>query len=164
MAFTTGEFVRGAIAAWVSFNALFGLAAMALAGSPSWEAVGSIILVVLPISAIVSGVAAIVLGPLALLLARGLRRHRSVGVHIAAFAGFGAFVGAAVVTVYAAFADSASFAGLVLNPASGLIVGLCALAVPAGWLWAFGSRQRAARRKNGVRIDPDATYEDSLPR
>ncbi len=108
MAFTAGEFIRGALAAWGLFVLI---SPFALAG---YGTVGSLILtgrsdaewivptlLISPMILVPYSLGALVIGaPLALLLGLSLRRIRRRAVHIACFAGLGALVGAAATIVF----------------------------------------------------------------
>ncbi len=149
MAFTAGEFIRGALYAWLWFLLLSTLTFVPIAGPMSW------------IALVYTGpwsVGALILGsPLAYGLGRLLERSPSVLLHAALFTLFGALVG--IVTT--AFAVSAPWSGLhgSLNPGYTIfIVAVCvsaAIAVPLGW---WQTATRALRRDQHNSAGSGAKY------
>lgn len=127
MAFTAGEFTRGALYAWLWFLLISTLAFVPFLGLASW------------IALIFTGpwsVGALLLGsPLAFGLGRVLQHNPSMPLHAVIFTGFGALLGIST-TALAAFAPwsnlhESSDAGFILFYAT---VSLSAsIAVPLGW-------------------------------
>jgi len=109
MAFTGWEFTRGALIAWLGFNLL---APLVIAGSgivaglliPHNSGIGyaGATLVIAPMVLVPWSLGAVLIlgAPLALVLGRALRGTTRRRTHRAAFAGLGAFVGAATTIVY----------------------------------------------------------------
>lgn len=133
MAFTAGEFVRGALYAWGLFLGLSTLAFVPLFLSMFWLP----LYVTLPWS-----LGALLIGaPIAYVLGRMLLRVHSLVVHVVAFTTFGAAVGVATT----ALAMAAEWTGLSQPSFTGYAVPMivvCAAAtaaVPLGW-WLTASR------------------------
>lgn len=137
MAFTAGEFIRGALYAWLWFLLFSTLALVPIGGMMSW------------IALVYTGpwsVGALPLGsPLAYGLGRVLQHNPSVPLHIALFSAFGAFVGI-VTTALAVFAPWSGLYGSLNAGYTYMIVAVCVsatIAVPLGW---WQTARRALRR------------------
>ncbi len=145
MAFTTAEFIRGAMAAWIGFVVLAtGVYALLLQA----------MVVVAAAFYIPWSVGATIVGaPAAWLLGWSLRRVRPMAVHLAAFAVFGAAVGFAATAVFALVRGDGDGGALyyLVN------IVLSAVGVPLGWYWTA----RKALRPRTVRPDLDAVAEDA---
>ncbi|WP_438352930.1 hypothetical protein [Microbacterium sp. CJ88] len=149
MAFTTGEFLRGALSAWLWFLGL------------STAGFGIFFLTALPIVVVytvpISFAAAILGAAPALGLGWILRRQPSVELHAAAFTVYGFVFGVAATAVTLAVMGGVYAAGAVFWI---IPVACSTIAMPLGW--ARGSR--AARRSvpRIVHLDPDAEAEGRL--
>jgi len=167
MAFTADEFLRGTVASWLAFNALFAvsLAVMSLItpasgwGSP-WAAVAMLAIYVVPISLLVSGVVTLLCCGAAWALGRRLRRTPSLLPHVIGYAVLGALIGLLVVGGYQLVVTQR----LDLGGWFALLVLACsAAALPLGWSRAVRRARRAdAGLIRPARVDPDAAAEDAL--
>ena len=163
MAFTPGEFLRGALIAFFAYP-LWGtlvMGALLLPADPI-DVLRSLPLVLLYLTAIAMpwmiGALLIGLAP-AWFLGRALRRKPRKAVHIAAFALLGAVIGAATLIVALAVGGLPPIAPevFIAQVAAG------AMTVTTGWWmtarWALQPRRRAGRR---TQADRDAAVEDRL--
>jgi hypothetical protein len=152
MAFTAGEFWRGALSAWLWFLGLSTL------GFLPWLFMALHIVLLYTVPWSIAGML-IGLAP-AFGLGRALRRVASVPVHIVVFTVFGAALGVGMTTIALAVMGG-GYGGSAVFWLVPIVASVAA--VPLGWL--RGSRD--ARRTAGGRVrhpsvDPDAAYEDSL--
>lgn len=134
MDFSTEEFIRGALAAWLWF---LGISTLALA--PMLQ----LMVAIVPLYSVPWSLGALVLGaPIAYVIAKGLRKVSSVAVHLVVFAVFGAGIGFA--TMWAAswaaepFSIEEGFASFLSLPHL-VMVASATIAVVLGW-------RRGARR------------------
>lgn len=155
-AFTRDELWSGAGWTWVAFTALLlvitGAAmlwsTLAEPATPGWGPRAGLLLVVqfwvLVIGGSVSFAVIIVALPLAMLVARGMRRIRSVRVHLTVFAALGASVGVLVLGVGASGnVDPAGFFwNPILLPAT---LSITTTSVAFGWLRASRQARRELR-------------------
>lgn len=160
--FTRTDVWRGAMHAWGGFMVLmliaFTAAVLITAGvgdAPGWGSLLELLPLLLLYAAILGGgisfVVTLVASPLAALLAIALRDVHAQALHLLAFAGLGAVVGASVVGIYAAVAGD----GLALVPMVAVVAGISAIATAYGrWRAARTGRIRPLR-------DPDAAAEDA---
>lgn len=135
MAFTSWEFIRGAVTAWWLFLPILAVLHLFLG-------LGSLIVVVnaLPWSL----GALIVFSPAAWLLGRMLRRTARVGIHLLAFAAIGAAIGAATTGVAVAVNE---YDGIDTAPLSALHITAATIAVALGWR---STARRALRTEGGA--------------
>lgn len=175
MAPTREEAVRGAVWAVLAFNALvittFAVAVIVDAlANPSahpaspmsyvWYYVNGVGIAAV-VSLCVSLVAALVGFPFAWFLARSLRRTTAAGVHVAAFAVFGAAIGLAALLVFATLSTNWSTAfGTPLLP---ITIALTTISVLFGWWRASRHARRALvppdpRSPIGLDEDPDDLF------
>lgn len=153
-AFTRGEVWSGAGWTWVAFN---GLLLVAMGTALAWSAVASpsttgwgsragLLLVVEFWTAVIGGLVSfaviLVALPLAWVIARRMRRVRSVRVHLIVFAVLGAGIGMLALGVYAisSYDPAASFWNPILLPVT---IAITTTSVVFGWLRA----SRIARRE-----------------
>lgn len=165
MAFTADEFLRGAVAAWLWFNVLFGATltiAQLLTQSTGWDSWGSFVVVLMyavPIALVVSGLVTLVCCGAAWGLGRLLRRHRSFVLHAACYAMLGAAIGVLVITVYVVAVqapwDLTGWLAIIVQ-------GCSAAAVPLGWGWTVLRSIRIEAGRARVRTRPDEAFEDGL--
>lgn len=157
MAFTGGEFMRGALTAAVAYLAIvllvFLLSAMSEATQPGMTLIVLTMVLAygLPIALLAMLVGA---GP-AYAIGRTLRSVRPVWIHLSVFAAYGALVAGATVGVLALtgfpFLSAGGPLGVLLFVAPGMI------AVPTGWWHAYRTAIRIERRgRRRPRHDPDA--------
>ncbi len=158
LAFTRAEFLKGAARAWGATTLLLIV---------SWAVVtGGFSLVVGTVMIVIASVPAVVIGsPGAYALGRFLRRSPRIGVHLIAFAAYGALVGVvttagALITLMGGSADGwAGSIALLVN------VPLSAMGLAGAW---FITARRALRLDSegsgdGVPAsDADAATEDAL--
>lgn len=155
MAFTPGELLRGAAAAWVVFIAILSVVVLGSALSsaarsgtdPSylWSLLAVPVMVVL--FAGLPAAVVMVVGLLAVRpLATAMRRIPSVSVHLSIYTGIGLLVGVLFLTL----ATGSDPFSLLLNLPWNLFVASPALAatiaLPAGWWWSMHRARRADAR------------------
>lgn len=168
MGFTRSDFWYGAWNAWLAFMLLLTivLGVVTFADMPSeWGSGFTLLFAVLlygwPIGGIVAALVLLLFSPLAWGLARALRTVTRLPVHVVAYTGFGALVGAAVLGIYGAVAglwwDDVTY---VTGTVPATIV-MTAIAVPVGW-WRAARRTLRVEQARADRVDPDAAYEDAL--
>lgn len=168
MAFTVDEFLRGTVAAWLWFNALFTVAlgigqaaTQSDVWGPWWSGIVMILVWSVPIALIASGIVTLLCCGAAWWLGRALRRERSYLTHAACYAGLGWLIGAIVVGLWMALAthtvpDLLNWFALIVQACS-------AGAVALGWTWTVRHSLRVeAGKVRPRRIHPDALFEDSL--
>ena len=145
MAFTAGEFIRGAIYAWLWFLLFSTLAIVPIGGVMSWIAL---------IYTVPWSVGALILGsPLAYGLGLFLQHNPSIPSHAASFTAFAALIGI-VTTSLAAFAPWSGLQGSLNAGYTSLIVAVCVsatIAVPLGW---WQTARRALRHDQNAQHDP----------
>ncbi|KJL27840.1 hypothetical protein [Microbacterium oxydans] len=149
MDFTRRDFWRGAWAAWGIFM-LSLTAALVIVGlvqvDGSYGSPFALAFLMLfygvPIGGAISLIAMLLGAPIAWGISRLLLRTDSVARHLAAYAGLGGGVGAAVIAVTQVLSRSTSPA--VGAPLALAIVAVCIVSVAGGWAWTF-ARSRAER-------------------
>jgi hypothetical protein len=133
MAFTKLELLRGAVVAWIAFNAIVLLQALGW-GDRSWAIVGFFMAV------LITGL----LGPLLVLpsciVGHALRRTRPIVVHVAAQAAVGALMAGAVLIAGWLAPNSALD---LFAPSTYAFVIAAAIALPLGWVWAYFRARRS---------------------
>lgn len=167
MAFTADEFLRGVVAAWLWFNALFAptlTIAVTFTQAPGWGPWWSQAVIVLvyavPVALVASGVVTLLLCGSAWVLGRRLRRHRSFALHALCYTALGAAIGTLVVVAYTLVVRAPVD---LTQPIAAITVGCSAAAVGLGW----GSTVRRAIRieaghgRHRARRDVDADFEDA---
>ncbi|MCR2814606.1 hypothetical protein [Microbacterium jiangjiandongii] len=145
MAFTTAEFVRGAMAAWIGFIAF---------ATCGYALVLQAFVVVAAVFYLPWSVGALIVGaPAAYLLGWSLRRIRPMIVHVLAFGALGAGIGLVATALFLLVRGDGDGGALyyLVN------VALSAVCVPLGWYW---TARRALRPRVGA-IDHDAVAEDA---
>ena len=151
MAFTNGEFLRGAVTAWLLFVA-FDAVAFGTLFFPSG------LMLVAVVAAPVSFLALLVFAMPAWWLGRSLRRQRRVAVHLTVFAGFGLVVALLSTAAYFLMAtgtvsvESASLLLWLPNVVAGVSATLLG--------WRRGARAVLAVTPRAS--DPDGIAEDAL--
>jgi hypothetical protein len=147
MAFLWREFWRGAVAAWIAFNALFLLVTTIVLTimSRSLQGVFSILILVawfqLVFVVAVSALATVVGGAAAFGMGRLLRTVTGIRRHLAAFAGLGLVVGGLVIATVAVWpvSETEEFGTLlshITEPYIALpLLGVSAISVAYGWYW-----------------------------
>lgn len=153
MAFSHGEFLRGAVSAWLWFLGL-DIAAWMFIYLPSGGVVAAIYVLGW------ATVGLVVFAAPAWWLGRALRRTHRIGRHLAAFAVFGAGVGV-VVTALFFFTLSGR---LPLDPSAAVVyvVNTTAAAAAVTLGWRRGARDVLRPDVPQERGDPDAQVEDAL--
>ncbi len=151
MAFTRGEFLRGAMSAWLWFLGL-DIAAWMLIYSPSGGVVAA--MYVIPWSV----VGLIVFAAPAWWLARALRHTERPSRHMAAFAVLGAVVGVVVTALFFALS------GLPFDPSAAVVylVNTAAGAAAVTLGWRRGARKVLRPDAPCEPRDADAQVEDTL--
>lgn len=151
MAFTGGEFARGAIVAWG-----WAMALPFLAWTVIFFPYGFVsIMFVVPTATAATVLFAVV----AWWLGHALRRVRRIATHVILFALLGAAIGVASTVGFNAWDDGTMWADrplyvFIVNAACG------AAAVALGWR----HTARKALRLSRISVDPDAAHEDALAR
>lgn len=172
MAFSAGEFIRGALLAWLVFMLLapiMFMVAVAIIGAPA--SVGDFLFSAVFIALMGAftilpwAVGALAIGsPLAFLLGRSLRRTGRISVHLLLFTAFGLLLGlvsaaVAVPVIDAADVDTGGYWEGVLAVLHFVVGAVLAstIAVPLGWWITARLALRADARRNAVA--PVATWE-----
>ena len=147
MAFVWREFWRGAVATWITFNALFLLVTTVVLTimSRSLQGFFSILILVawfqLLFVLAISALATVVGGAAAFGLGRLLRTVAGTRRHLVAFAGLGLVVGGLVIAIVAAWSvsETEEFGTLlrhITEPFIALpLLGVSAVSVAYGWYW-----------------------------
>lgn len=156
LAFTRGEFLRGAVRAWATTSALLVAAWAVVTGGAGVVS----IFVVVPASlvALVAG------APGAYALGRAMRRVPHVAAHVALFAAYGALVGGAM-TLLCLQAVEGFSSPPDISPLYLVNVPVSAAGVAAAW---FFTARAALRKDSGMTTesqtveDADARAEDAL--
>lgn len=147
MAFVWREFWRGAVATWITFNALFLLVTTVVLTimSRSLQGFFSILILVawfqLVFVVAISALATVVGGAAAFGLGRLLRTVASMRRHLVFFAGLGLVVGGLVIAIVAAWpvSETEEFGALlrhITEPFIALpLLAVSAVSVAYGWYW-----------------------------
>lgn len=157
MAFSRGEFVRGAIRAWVCFLCVdllvwlfvyfpFGVIYAGIAAPPA------------------SGIALVVFATPAWLLGHALRRIPQPALHHASFGAFGVAVGLTSTHVFAmVLSGSTAVDASAIWPLYLVNAAAASIAVVVGWRHGARAVLRERRGLPAVeRLDPDAAQEDAI--
>ncbi|NYF28391.1 MULTISPECIES: hypothetical protein [unclassified Microbacterium] len=147
MAFSRREFWRGAVATWITFNALFLLVTTVVLAimSRSLQTVFSILILVawfqLLFVVATSALATVIGSGAAFVLGRLLRTTAGMRQHLIAFAGLGLVVGGVVIAVVGTWPANMTgeFGSLLTNITEPYIalplLGMSAVSVAHGWYW-----------------------------
>ena len=147
MAFVWREFWRGAVATWITFNALFLVVTTVVLTIMlrSLQGFFSILILVawfqLLVVVAVSALATIVGSAAAFVLGRLLRRVAGIRAHLGAFAGLGLVVGGLVIAIVAVWPaiETEEFGTLlshITEPYIALpLLAVSAISVAYGWYW-----------------------------
>lgn len=156
MPFTKRDFWRGAWASWATFMILLtvtlliaGLTQTGTEWGPTLSLTVAFLAYGLPIGGIVAVIVMFVSSPIAWILGRLLSRFSHPIVHVSAFAGLGAAVGATILTLYSHSMEFVEIS-LFTDPWALAVMAACSVSVACGWLWAHrrSLRETEHRRKD----------------
>lgn len=159
LAFTRTEFLRGAGRAWL-WTTLLLIAAWAVVSRGSSVIIGTVIILIWSVPALFVGACG------AYVLGHALRRTPRIGLHLGAFAGYGALIGTAT-SMAAVFVLFGSSEGFGVSPLFSLVnVPLSAIGVAGAWFVTMRRALRADAAGFGddgfTTPDVDAAVEDAL--